>query len=89
MAKFAYNNIVHSSTQQIVFFANHGLRPRLDTQGVHNVVNPIIRDRTLWLTNVQAQLVFNFEEALKHYKEFFNEHWKKQPNFKVMDYVWL
>jgi uncharacterized membrane protein YukC len=85
MAKFAYNNIVHSSTQKIVFFANHGLHPRLDIQGVHNVVNPISRDQALWLTNVQAQLVFNFEKALKHYKENVNEHWKQQPNFKVGD----
>jgi hypothetical protein len=44
MAKFAYNNIVHSLTQQTTFFANHGLHPRFDIQGVHNVVNPIVGD---------------------------------------------
>jgi hypothetical protein len=41
---------------------------------VHNVVNPIVGDWALWLTNVQAQLVFNFEETLKCYKESANEH---------------
>ncbi len=65
---------MHSLTQQTTFFANHGLHPRFDIQGVHNVVNPIVGDWTLWLTNVQAQLVFNFEETLKCYKESANEH---------------
>jgi hypothetical protein len=85
MAKFAYNNIVHSSTQQTTFFRNHGLHPMFEIQSVHNVVNPITGDRTLWFTDVQAQVVFNFEETLKRYKENVNEHWKKQPNFKVED----
>jgi hypothetical protein len=85
MAKFAYNNIVHSLTQQTTFFANHGLHPMFNIQGVHNVVNPIVGDQALWFTNVQAQLVFNFEETLKCYKESANEHWKQQPNFKVRD----
>jgi hypothetical protein len=44
MAKFAYNNIMHSSTQQTTFFANHGLNLRFVIQGVHNVVNPIAGD---------------------------------------------
>jgi hypothetical protein len=74
MAKFAYNNIVHSSTQQIALFSNHGLHPMFDIQGVHNFVNLIVGDPALWLTNVQVQLVFNFEEALKCYNENVNEH---------------
>jgi hypothetical protein len=85
MAKFAYNNIVHSLTQQTTFFTNHGLHPGFDIQSVHNVVNPIARDQALWLTDVQAQLVFNFEETLKRYKENVNEDWKRQPNFRVED----
>jgi hypothetical protein len=44
MAKFAYNNMVHSSTQQIPFFVNHGLHFNFDIQGVHNVVNPVAED---------------------------------------------
>jgi hypothetical protein len=44
MAKIAYNNVVHSSTQQTPFFANHGLHPKFDIQGVHNIVNPTTKD---------------------------------------------
>jgi hypothetical protein len=44
MAKFAYNNIMHSSTQQTPFFTNHGLHPKFDIKGVHKIVNPIVED---------------------------------------------
>jgi hypothetical protein len=38
MAKFDYNNTVHSSTQQTLFFANHGLNPKFNIQDVHKVI---------------------------------------------------
>jgi hypothetical protein len=63
VAIFSYNNTMHSTTQQIPFFANHGLHPRFDIHGVNNVVNPTIEDQVVWLTNIQAQLVSNFEKV--------------------------
>jgi gluconate kinase len=63
MVKFPYNNTMHSTTQQTPFFANHGLHPRFDIQGVNDVVNPTIEDRVTWLTNIQTQLVSNLEEV--------------------------
>jgi len=62
MAKFSYN-MMHSTTQQTPFFANHGLHPRFNIQGVNNVVNLTIEDRIAWLTDIQTQLVSNLEEA--------------------------
>jgi hypothetical protein len=52
MAEFAYDNIVHSSTHQTLFFTNHGLHPKFDIQGVHKIMNPIIEDRAMWLVDV-------------------------------------
>jgi hypothetical protein len=43
-ANFAYNNTMHSSTQQTLFFANHSLHLKFDVQGVHKVMNPIVED---------------------------------------------
>jgi hypothetical protein len=63
MARFAYNNTMHSSTQQIFFFVNHVLHLKFNIEGVNKVVNPIAKDRTMWLVDVQAQLVFNLEET--------------------------
>ncbi len=83
VAKFSYNNMTHSITQQKPFFANHGLHPRFNIQGVNNVMNFLIKDRVTWLVNIQAQLVSNLEEVQRQYKENFHENCKDQPNFKV------
>jgi hypothetical protein len=37
-------------------------------------VNPPIEDQTMWLTNIQAQLVSNFEETQRWYKENADEY---------------
>jgi hypothetical protein len=39
----------------------------------------------VWLVNIQTQLVFNFEEVQRRYKENVNEPPKEQPSFKVDD----
>jgi hypothetical protein len=52
MAKFVYNNILHSLTQQTPFFANHGLHSKFDNQGVHKIVNLTIKDQAMCLANV-------------------------------------
>jgi hypothetical protein len=44
MVEFAYDNTVHSSTQQTPLFANHGLQPKFDIQGVHKVMSPTVED---------------------------------------------
>jgi gluconate kinase len=63
VAEFSYNNTMHLVMQQTPFFANHGLHPRFDIQGVNNVMNFIVEDRTMWLVDIRTQLVSNLEEA--------------------------
>jgi hypothetical protein len=41
-----------SSTRQTPFFANHGLHPKFDVQGVHKVMNPTTEDQIMLLANV-------------------------------------
>jgi hypothetical protein len=38
--------------QQTPFFANHGLHPKFDIQGVSNVVNLAVKDRVAWLVDI-------------------------------------
>jgi hypothetical protein len=52
MVEFFYNNTIHSTTHQTSLFANHGLHPRFDIQGVDNVMNPVVEDQIAWLTNI-------------------------------------
>jgi hypothetical protein len=44
MVEFAYNNTMHSSTYQTPFFANHGLHPKFDIQGVRKIMNLVTKD---------------------------------------------
>jgi len=44
MVEFAYNNTMHSSTQQTHFFVIHALHPQFDIQGMYKVVNPVAED---------------------------------------------
>ncbi len=76
MEEFFYNNTMHSPMQQTLFFANHGLYPKFDIQGINNVVNPTIEDQAMWLLNIWTQLVSNLEEAQRQYRENVNEHYK-------------
>jgi hypothetical protein len=76
---------MHSSTQQTSLFANHGLHPKFDIQGVHKVANTAAKDWTMWLIDVRAQLVSNLEKVQRWYKDNVGEHWKEQPSFKVGD----
>ncbi len=67
MVEFAYN-IIYFSTQQTPLFANHGLHPKFDIQGVNNIVsNLVAKDWAMWLANIKAQLVSNLEEAQRCY----------------------
>jgi hypothetical protein len=89
MVEFAYNNIVHSSTQQIRLFANNGLHPKFDIQGVHKVMNLVGESQTMWLADVRTQLVSNLEETPRPYKDNVDECQKEQPGFEVNDQVWF
>ncbi len=62
--------------QQTPFFANNGLHPKFDIQGVSNVVNPAVEDQVGWLVDIWAQLVSNLEEIQRWYKENANTHRK-------------
>jgi hypothetical protein len=62
MVEFAYN-IMHSSTQKTLSFANHGLHPKFDIQGVNKIVNLTVGNQAMWLMDVQTQLISNLEEA--------------------------
>ncbi len=81
--------MMHLAMQQTPLFANHGLHLRFDIQGVNNVMNHVVENRTTWLTDIQTQLVSNHEEVRKRYKENVDKHHKDQPNFKVGDQVWF
>jgi len=89
LAEYVHNNIIHSSTQQTLFYTNHDLHPKFDIQGVNKIMNSTTKDWVMCLANVWAQFVSNLEEIKRWYKENVDEHQKEQPSFQVKDQVWL
>jgi len=63
MVVFAYNNTMHSSTQQTHFFTNRDLHPKFDIQSVNKIMNPTSKEWGLWLVDIWIQLVSNLENA--------------------------
>ncbi len=59
------------------------MHPNFDIQRVNKFMNLEARDRTMWLVDVWAKFVSNFEKMQKWYKENVDDHRKEQPNFKV------
>jgi hypothetical protein len=39
------------------------LHPKFNIQGVHKVVNPVVKDWAMWLVDVWIQFLFNLEET--------------------------
>jgi gluconate kinase len=46
--------MMDSRMQQTPLFANNGLHPKFDIQNVNNVMNLVVEDRAVWLTDIQA-----------------------------------
>lgn len=89
MAEFAYNNTVHSSTQQTPFFANYGYHPRLDTFDFSKVDNPAAEDMANRLSELHAIMKAQLKKAQERQKINADVYRKEQPQLNVGDKVWL
>lgn len=89
LAEFAYNNTVHSSTQQTPFFANYGYHPRLDTFDFSKVDNPAAEDMANRLSELHAIMKAQLKKAQERQKINADVYRKEQPQLNVGDKVWL
>ena len=89
-AEFAYNNHVHSSTQQVPFMTDSGRLPRMgfEPTGVRSAVESAneFRDRIAsGVSEAQSALV----KAKEEYKRYYDRRRTPAPDIKVGDRVWL
>jgi len=70
LAEFAYNNSVHTSTQQTPFFINYGYHPKIDMLSIWKGESPIAKDFTKHLKELYAKIKVNLQEAQTRYKKF-------------------
>ena len=89
-AEFAYNNHVHSSTQQVPFMTDTGRVPRMGFEptvvrsGLEEANE--FRDRiALGVSEAKAALV----KAKEEYKRYYDRKRTPAPDIKVGDNVWL
>jgi len=70
LAKFTYNNSVHTSTQETPFYINYGYYPKIDMLPTWRGENPVAENSTLRLKELYEMMKIHFEEAQTCYKEF-------------------
>jgi hypothetical protein len=63
LAKFAYNNTIHSSTKKTPFFSNYGHHPRADPFQVKNVGSPTAKDLAIYLATIHDEFAFQLYES--------------------------
>ena len=68
LAEFAYNNPIHTSIQQIPFYANYGFHPKLDMLESSKGRNPAAEDLVKQLLEIQTILKMQLQQAQDSYK---------------------
>src|SRR6202048_4195452 len=91
LAKFAYSNAKHTSTQVSPFYANYGFHPQISilNPAPQENANPTADDLVQKLERIHNDLRGTLREAPLKYKEVFDAHVKESPLFRVGDLVWL
>jgi RNA binding activity-knot of a chromodomain len=89
-AEFAYNNHIHSSTQQVPFMTDSGRLPRMgfEPNGLRSELEDVneFRDRIAsGVSEAKAALV----KAKDEYKRYYDRRRTAAPEIKVGDRVWL
>ena len=85
VAEFAYNNALHSSTQQTPFMANYGFHPRFFPETTPVSTVPAADDRIQELQALQQVLQMQLEQAKDSYKTAAD----RKRQLHVGDWVWL
>jgi hypothetical protein len=90
IAKFSYNNTIHSSTKTTSFFANFGYHPKFTVIILRvSKDNVPATDHVQALKNLYSEMRFNIQSIIEAHSCYFDTKTIPQPDFKVGDQVWL
>uniref|UniRef100_A0A803JS76 Gypsy retrotransposon integrase-like protein 1 n=1 Tax=Xenopus tropicalis TaxID=8364 RepID=A0A803JS76_XENTR len=89
LAEFSYNNACHSSTKQTPFFANFGCHPHILPNFPKEIQVPAVQDRLLFISKNVQVIQQAMTQAQRNFKVFADRKWRRDPEFRVGDLVWL
>lgn len=89
LGEFFFNNILHASIQQVLFYANYGYHSKLHLLCTLKNKNPIVEDLEKQLPQLQTTLKLHLQAAQDSYKVSSNEFRKEFSTYQVGDNVWL
>jgi len=89
LAKFAYNNSVHASTQEPPLYINYGYHLKIDMLPTWKEESPTTNNFETCLKKLHLTMEEHIKKAQVHYKEFVDVKRKESPIFQVGDKVWL
>jgi len=88
LAKFVYNNTLHSETMLAPFFANKGFHPKLEVS-LKPVVSEAAHQVATDLKELHQYLHDQISHALKQYEVHAASQCLPIPPFQVRDTIWL
>ena len=87
LAKFAYNNTLHASTQQTPFFSNYGYHLKLDLLSPSTNNNSAAKRFVKLISEFQATLKLHLQIAQESYKATTDRFRNEALAFKIRDKV--
>ena len=88
-AEFAYNNFVHSTTNQTPFWANFGFHPSFLPDSIPEAPVPAVQEHVTFIQRNFQKLQEVMQQAQEDYKRFYDRGRKDCPAFEVGEKVWL
>ena len=80
LAKFAYNNSMHASTQEMPFYINYEHHPKIDMLSAWRGDSPAAKDFAKQMKELHIITKMYLEQAQSYYKEIADVKRKKHPS---------
>ncbi len=89
LAKFAYNNHVHSTTHHTLFELDSGQHTWMGSEPTWSSAMEAMEDFAQWMSKMQEEAKAALEHAADEMAQYYN-HWRSpMPTYKVRAKVWL